>query len=105
VKYDKYFINIFGGKLTDYRSAARKVAKIYEKLSGRKINLKNMPVIDYERPDLNGKDLYRYEMEHECAMFSEDIIRRREAFDVYRVDRGASEIDVINRMMSDENSH
>ncbi len=99
VKYDKYFINIFGGKLTDYRSAARKVAKIYEKLSGRKINLKNMPVIDYERPDLNGKDLYRYEMEHECAMFSEDIIRRREAFDVYRVDRGATEQEIIDEMM------
>jgi glycerol-3-phosphate dehydrogenase len=74
-------------------------------LSGRKINIKNMPVIDYERPDLNGERLYRYEMEHECAIFSEDIIRRREAFDVYRVDRGASEIDVINRMMRDENSH
>ena len=63
-----------------------------------------MPVIDYERPDLNGKELYRYEMEHECAMFSEDIIRRREAFDVYRVDRGASEREIIDEIMKNENS-
>jgi glycerol-3-phosphate dehydrogenase len=73
-------------------------------LSGRKINIKNMPVIDYERPDLNGERLYRYEMEHECAMFSEDIIRRREAFDVYRVDRGASEREIIDEIMKNENS-
>ena len=49
------------------------------------------------------KELYRYEMEHECAMFSEDIIRRREAFDVYRVDRGASEREIIDEIMKNVN--
>jgi glycerol-3-phosphate dehydrogenase len=99
IRHDEHFINIFGGKLTDYRSAARKVARVYEKLSGRKISLKNMPVIDYSRPELTGEELYRYEMEYECAMFPEDITRRREAFDVYRKDRGVSEHEIINRIM------
>lgn len=103
VKYDTHFINIFGGKLTDYRFAARKVAKIYKKLSGRKINIRNMPVIDYRRPDLKGEELYRYEMEYECAMFPEDIVRRREAFDVYRIDRGMTELEIIDKIMKSEN--
>lgn len=99
LRHDKHFIHVFGGKLTDYRSAARKVAIVYQKISGRKMHIKNMPEIDYNRPDLNGEELYRYEIDHECALFPEDIIRRREAFDVYRKDRGASEINVINKLM------
>jgi glycerol-3-phosphate dehydrogenase len=90
IKSKGKIINIYGGKLTNYRSVARKVAKLYGKVSGKKINVKGKPEINYRRPNLVGMDLYEYERDYECAIFPEDIIVRREAYPFNLKDRGDS---------------
>ncbi|MHB1440922.1 MAG: glycerol-3-phosphate dehydrogenase/oxidase [Cuniculiplasma sp.] len=106
IRESERMIHIFGGKLTDYRYAARRVASIYGKKTDLKLRIRSMPLVNYSRPHISGKELYLYEMNHECALYPEDIVRRREAFDVYRKDRGNSEIDLINSLFKDrENAH
>ena len=95
--WDNSFITVFGGKLTDYRSAARKVAKEFMKTSGRQLKTAGLPVIDYKRE--NGENPYEYDILQECAMSFEDIIRRREAFSLYSTDLGDSEKDSIRKAL------
>lgn len=99
VKVNGRFINIYGGKLTNYRSVSRKVAKIYGKNVGKKLNIKGLPEINYSRPKLVGKDLYEYERDYECAIFPEDILIRREAYPFNLRDRGDSLRPEIEKVM------
>ncbi|MGP6239204.1 glycerol-3-phosphate dehydrogenase/oxidase [Cuniculiplasma sp. SKW4] len=99
VKVKGRFINIYGGKLTNYRSVSRKVAKIYGKIVGKKLNVKGLPEINYNRPKLVGKDLYQYERDYECAIFPEDILIRREAYPFNLRDRGDSLLPEIEKVM------
>lgn len=103
IKTEGNFINIYGGKLTNFRSVSRRVATIYGKTAGRRMNVRNLPVIDYRRPELSGKDLYRYERDYECAIFPDDIIVRREAYPFNLKDRGDSVKPLIAEILN-ENS-
>ncbi len=74
-------VSVFGGKLTDYRNVARKVARAVSAVSGRGIRTKGLPVIDYRRPEVI--DGYDYYIDHECALTPEDVYRRRTAVSLY----------------------
>lgn len=92
------FITVFGGKLTDYRSAARKVAKEFMRISGKKVKIRGLPMIDYRREV--GDDPYEYDIKYECALTFEDIIRRREGLSLYSPDLGESEKESIKNSLS-----
>ncbi len=102
IKTSGRFINVFGGKLTNYRSVSRKVGKIYEKISGKRIKIKGMPEISYRRPNLQGKDLYRYERDYECAIYPDDIIVRREAMPFNYVDCGRSISSEVRKILDEK---
>ena len=99
IQQEGKIINVYGGKLTNYRVASRKVARIVSSEFGLKFKIRGMPRISYERPDT--KDRYIHEIMYECAMFPEDILRRREAFTVYREDKGKSEENSIRNAFKD----
>ncbi|MGP6220683.1 glycerol-3-phosphate dehydrogenase/oxidase [Caldiplasma sukawensis] len=80
IEHDSRFINVFGGKLTNYRSAVRKVGKILNRMSRMGINTAGLPKIDYVRPKLGYPDIFNYERDFECAIYPDDIILRRECF-------------------------
>lgn len=67
-------ITVFGGKLTDYRSAARKVLKIIKNKLKIEVKSRNMPYINYSRPD---KDQVEFIISHECPVYVNDLLRRR----------------------------
>ena len=67
-------ITVFGGKLTDYRAAARKVLKIIKNKLKVDVKIKNMPYINYSRPD---KDQLEFIISHECPVYVNDLLRRR----------------------------
>lgn len=81
-------VNVLGGKITNYRSASRKVALKVAELLGREISVAGLPLISYERP--RDGNTIRHEIFHECPMTLEDIMRRREAYTIYRKDSGKS---------------
>ena len=65
---------VIGGKVTDYRRVARKTAILVSRhLKKRKIP-GTLPRLDY-KPDLN--DRVSSAIKYECALFPEDIIKRR----------------------------
>lgn len=96
-------IHVFGGKLTNHRVAARKVAKIVSGKLSIRLQIKGKPEITYKRG--NQDNPYEYDMMHECAMFPEDIMRRREGYSIYLPDGGKSREEEIKktfrRMMDD----
>ncbi len=94
IKTEGYIINVFGGKLTNYRAASRKVARIVSMKFGMKFHIKEEPEISYQRPET--ADRFVNEIRYECAVFPEDIMRRREAFRIYREDLGKSEEKAVN---------
>ena len=67
-------ITVFGGKLTDYRAAARKVLKIMKNKLKVDVKIRNMPYINYSRPD---KDQLEFIISHECPVYVNDLLRRR----------------------------
>ncbi len=81
-------IHVLGGKLTDYRIASRNVARLVTKHLGLSASIKGFPVIDYARE--NDVDKVQYDMDHECAITVEDIVRRREGSAIYSADAGTS---------------
>lgn len=77
-------ISVFGGKLTDYRNVARKVATLVSKMSGKSMKIRGLPAIDYKRPArLKNPE---YFIEEECALTPEDVYRRRTADSLYMPD-------------------
>ncbi|MEM0158109.1 MAG: glycerol-3-phosphate dehydrogenase/oxidase, partial [Thermoplasmataceae archaeon] len=78
-------IHVLGGKLTDYRVAARKVARLVMKRLGISINVDGLPVIDYLRE--NTGDPVQYDLQYECALTLDDVVRRREGWSIYMSDR------------------
>ena len=81
-------INVLGGKVTNYRSAARKVGKILSEVMGMGIRTSGLPTIGYSRPEV--LNIHEYIIHNECPMTLDDIMRRREALRIYTLDRGAS---------------
>lgn len=67
-------ITVFGGKLTDYRAAARKVLKIMKNKLKVDVKIRNMPYINYSRPD---KEQLEFIISHECPVYVNDLLRRR----------------------------
>ena len=85
---DNGIIHVLGGKLTDYRIASRKVAGMVARNLGISKDLEGLPVIDYGRPATD--DPVQYDLDHECAITVDDIVRRREGSSIYSLDAGAS---------------
>ncbi len=85
-------ITVLGGKITDYRIAARKTAKIVGNLMGKKLKIKNMPYTDYSR---NKEDVMDNILMHECPVKIEDVIRRRIAASIYDPEQLPA---IINRL-------
>ncbi|EQD78507.1 glycerol-3-phosphate dehydrogenase [mine drainage metagenome] len=95
ISEDGNIINVFGGKLTNFRAASRNVAKLVSARLNVKIRTKGMPVIAYQRHE--PADKFAHEIKYECAIFPEDIMRRREAFQIYREDMGKSEEKAVKK--------
>lgn len=93
IKEIKKMIIVFGGKITDYRSLSRKVAKVVSMELGRSLKIKNMPRIDYAR-ELS-EDPYGYMIKYESALTYEDIARRRDPVELYEPDLGQSKKEEI----------
>jgi glycerol-3-phosphate dehydrogenase len=91
-------INVLGGKLTDYRVTARSVARIAGRKLGRKMKIGNCPSIDYDRgkPD----NPVEYDILRECAITSEDILRRREGWRIYSLDAGKSMEEEVESLLA-----
>lgn len=83
-------LSILGGKITNYRSASQGAAKIIGEFLRIPVKTKGLPVIEYERPNLDLPDRIEYEIQHECPVYFEDILRRREAARIYSTDMGKS---------------
>ena len=83
-------MSILGGKITNYRAAAREAALRVSVITGKPVKVKGLPVIEYERPDLELAERIEYEIYHECPVYTEDIMRRREAARIYKIDMGKS---------------
>lgn len=88
IKEVRNMIIVFGGKITDYRSFSRRVAKVVAKRLGIKLTIKNMPRIDYERKLLENP--YEYMIKYESAMNYKDLARRRDPVELYEPDLGKS---------------
>ena len=85
---DNGIIHVLGGKLTDYRIASRKVAGMVARHLGISTDLERLPVIDYYRHAMD--DPVQYDLDYECAITVDDIVRRREGSSIYSMDAGAS---------------
>lgn len=74
-------ISVAGVKITDFRHASRRIARKIASRGGFSIRTKGLPEIDYARD--NEEDRIRSEILYECAMFPDDIIKRREGTAIY----------------------
>ena len=83
-------LSILGGKITNYRTASRDAALKVSEMLGRAVKTKGLPIIEYKRPDMSLPERIEYEIYHECPVYTEDIMRRREAARIYTLDMGKS---------------
>ena len=83
-------LSILGGKITNYRTASRDAASMVASMLRKHLRVKGLPVLEYTRPDLGIPERIEYEIQHECPLFPEDILRRREAARIYSLDMGKS---------------
>lgn len=97
IKVEENTVNILGGKITNYRSAARKTAARIGSLLKIDMRTKGMPTIAYERP--RGAELINHIIFNECPLKLEDIMRRREAYRIYELDRGKSKEEKVREEM------
>lgn len=74
-------LSVAGVKITDFRTSSRKIAKKLAAISGFKIRTKNSPVIDYSG-NLEA-DALKNQILQECAIYPEDITKRREGTSIY----------------------
>ncbi len=78
-------ISVMGVKITNYRNASRKVAKIVGKLLGKNIYVKGLPQILYKREAGNEIEIA---IKNECSLKEEDVIKRRLGYFYFKVDQG-----------------
>ena len=98
IKQDGNFINVLGGKITNYRTASRKTARVVSRLLGKSFLIKGKPTIEYSRPE--DGDLIESVIMNECPLTLEDIMRRRLGYRIYSLDSGSSiEPEVIRAMV------
>ena len=83
-------LSILGGKITNYRTASQDAALKVSEMLGMPIKTKGLPIIEYKRPVMNLPERIEYEIYHECPVYTEDIMRRREAARIYTLDMGKS---------------
>lgn len=94
---DGRIVSLLGGKITNYRSAARKAAKEVARILGKKIVYKGKPTISYNR--VGNENSIRDIIRNECPLTIEDIMRRRTALRIYEPDQGKSrETEIIEEM-------
>ncbi len=74
-------VSVAGVKITDFRHASRKIAKKVASMCGVGIRTRDLPSIDYRR--VWEGDRFKNYILQECAMFPEDITRRREGTSIY----------------------
>ena len=73
-------LSVYGVKLTDFRTASKKVADRGARILGKKAPGNDEPVINYRRP---ADPKIGYYVKHECPVTIEDITRRRFPVDIY----------------------
>ncbi|MEM3318723.1 MAG: FAD-dependent oxidoreductase [Thermoplasmatales archaeon] len=91
---EKRMISVMGVKITNYRNASRKVSAKVGNVLGHKIKTSGLPVISYRR---NCADAIECAIKQECAITTEDVIRRRIGAFYFTVDRGRSLEEIVNR--------
>ncbi|MEM0130117.1 MAG: FAD-dependent oxidoreductase [Thermoplasmatales archaeon] len=91
---EKRMISVMGVKITNYRNASRKVAAKVGDVIGLKIKTSGLPVISYRR---NCADAIECAIKQECAITTEDVIRRRIGAFYFTVDRGRSLEETVNK--------
>lgn len=74
-------LSIAGVKLTDFRNAARKIARRVASITDLSITTGKLPVIDYART--SGENSFEDMIMKECAVYPEDITRRRAGTSIY----------------------
>lgn len=74
-------VSVAGVKITDFRTSSRKIARKLAEILGLNIRTKNAPVISYTRDPGDGG--VRNSILRECAIYPEDITKRREGTAVY----------------------
>lgn len=83
-------MSILGGKITNYRASSRDAARMVSDILRKPLKTRGLPIIEYRRADLGLKERIEHEIFHECPVYLEDIMRRREAARIYTVDMGKS---------------
>jgi glycerol-3-phosphate dehydrogenase len=87
-------ITVMGVKITNYRSASRKISKRIGKILGRKLKTKGLPEIVYRREK---GDEIASALQNECPLTPEDVIRRRLGYFYFKSDQGRSKEEEVNR--------
>ncbi len=80
-------LTIMGVKITNYRSASRKISRRVGKMLGIKLNVRGLPKIIYRR---GGEDLLTAAINNECALTADDVLRRRLGVYYSTIDQGRS---------------
>lgn len=97
VRVEGNSVNLLGGKITNYRAAARKTAEKISHMLRVEIKTSGLPVVEYRRPE--DGDGIEHIIFNECPLTLEDIMRRREAYRIYQLDRGKSKEEKVKREM------
>lgn len=97
VRVERCSVNLLGGKITNYRAAARKAADKIGHILNVELKTRGLPVIDYQRP-AEGNEI-EHVINNECPVTFEDIMRRRAAYRIYELDRGKSRESMVKEEM------
>lgn len=90
-------VSLLGGKITNYRAAARKASESIGSVLGIPVKTEGLPEITYSRPPDDG--LIEYVIMYECPITFEDIMRRRMGYRIYTLDGGKSKEDRVRSEM------
>jgi glycerol-3-phosphate dehydrogenase len=91
-------ITVMGVKITNYRSASRKISKRIGKMLGRKLRTSSLPEIIYRREK---GDEIASALRNECPLTPEDVIRRRLGYFYFKADQGKSREEEVNKRVGD----
>ncbi len=88
-------VSVMGVKITNYRTASRKVAATVGKVLGRKMRTSDLPQILYRRREEG--DRIDLAINEECALTAEDILKRRLGYFYFKADQGEGIRDEITK--------
>ncbi len=89
-------ITIMGVKITNYRSASRKICRQIGEMLNKSLNVRDLPRVEYSR---SGRDPLECAVMHECALTVEDVVRRRLGYYYSTTDQGQKETSSIKELL------